>query len=193
MIDKINNLKLLGLDRSFTRNIEEYAEKPFGSNDPIMNYNVPLEEYINYANQENQAAIALVRNEEISAIMAFQYNKLINILNDIDIQTTPILCKDLQKYYDNECIYIAYFSRNFKSKFSQKGDGRLLLDVIKYIAHNVLKVSLLCLEADGQDTDKLAHYYKQLGFKKCTLKYTDNSWKDENGNLGKLIFMVQYI
>jgi len=191
MIDKINNLELLDLDRSFTRNIEEYAEKPFRSNEPIMDYNVPLEEYINYANQENQDSIALVRNEEISAIMAFQYNKLINILNDI--QTTQILCKDLQKYYDNECIYIAYFSRNFNSRFSQKGDGRLLMDAIKYIARDVLKVSLLCLEADGQHTDKLAHYYEQLGFKRCTPKYTDNSWKDENGNLGKLIFMVQYI
>jgi len=192
MIDKINNFDLLDLDdRSFTRNIEEYAEKPFGSNEPIMDYNVPLEEYIIYANQENQDSIALVRNEEISAIIAFQYNKLINILKDI--QPTQILCKDLQKYYDNECIYIAYFSRNFKSRFSQEGDGRLLLDVIKYIARDVLEVSLLCLEADGQDTDKLAHYYEQLGFKKCTPKYTDNSWKDENGNLGKLIFMVQYI
>jgi hypothetical protein len=191
MIDKINNLDLLDLDHSFTRNIKEYAEKPFGSNEPIMDYNVPLKEYINYANQENQDSIALVRNEEISAIMAFQYNKLINILKDNQI--TQILCKDFQKYYDNECIYIAFFSRNFKSRFSQKGDGRLLMDAIKYIARDVLKVSLLCLEADGQDTDKLACYYEQLGFKRCTLEYTDNSWKDENGNPGKLIFMVQYI
>jgi hypothetical protein len=181
------------LDLPLTRNIKEYAGKPFGSIDPIMDYNAHLEDYINYANQENHDSIALIFNEEISAIVALECKKLINILNEIPIKRDKILCEDLPKYYDNECIYIAYFSRNFKSRFSQKGDGKLLMDAIKRIARDQLNVSLLCLEADGQDTDRLAGYYETIGFKRCTAKYTNNSWRDENGNLGKLIFMVQYI
>jgi len=189
MIDRINKL----YDPSFTRNIKEYAGKPFGSSDQIMDHNVPLEEYINYADQENRDSIALIINGEISAIVALELNKLINILNDISIPRDKILCEDLPKYYDNECIYIAYFSRNSNSKFSRKGDGKQLMDAIKLIAQDQLKVSLLCLEADGQDTDRLAGYYETLGFKRCTPKYTDSSWIDENGNPGKLILMVQYI
>jgi len=189
MIDRIKKLNV----PSLTRNIKKYAGKPFGSSDPIMDHNVPLEEYINYADQENRDSIAWIRNGEISAIVAFEYNKLINILNDIPITRDEILCEDLPKYYDNECIYVDYLSRNSKSRFSQKGDGRRLMDAIKRIAHDELKVSLLCLEADGQDPDRLAGLYEKFGFKRCTPKYTDNRWKDENGNLGKLILMVQYI
>jgi len=189
MIDRIK--KLYG--PSLTRNIKEYAGKPFGSSDQIMDYNAPLEEYINYANQENRDSIAWINNGEISAIVALEYNKLINILNDIPITRDEILCEDLPKYYDNECVYVTYLSRNSKSRFSQKGDGKLLLDAIKRISQDELKVSFLCLEADGQDPDRLARFYETLGFRRCTPKYTDNRWKDEKGNLGELILMVQYI
>jgi len=189
MIDRIKKL----YDPSLTRNIKEYAGKPFGSSDQIMDYNAHLEEYINYSNQENRDSIAWINNEEISAIVALELNKLINILNDNAIPRDEILCEDLPKYYDDECVYVAYLSRNSKSRFSLKGDGRLLMDAIKLIAHDELEVSLLCLEADGQDPDRLAGFYETLGFKRCTPKYTNNSWRDENGNLGKLILMVQYV
>ena len=66
MIIMIYNIKPIS---PFTRNIKRYKNKDFGSSDPYMNL-IGIDDYIEFGNKRNRDSIALVRNGEISTIVA---------------------------------------------------------------------------------------------------------------------------
>ena len=123
-------IESIKLRSPYTRNLEKYLQKEFGSNDTNMN-KIKLSEYIEFGKVQSQDAFALIRNGEISTIIAIKistfeevinYNKII-VYNDIN-------CKKLDK--TEKCLFIEFFNRNSKIHQQQtNGDGIIMINELK--------------------------------------------------------------
>jgi hypothetical protein len=64
----------------FTRNIKRYKNKDFSSSDPHMNL-IRLDDYIEFGKKGNRDSFALVRNGEISTIVAVRITSVVVLKN----------------------------------------------------------------------------------------------------------------
>lgn len=177
-------IESIKLRSPYTRNLEKYLQKEFGSNDTNTN-KIKLSDYIEFGKVQSQDAFALIRNGEISTIIAIKistfeevinYNKII-VYNDIN-------CKKLDK--TEKCLFIEFFTRNSKIHQQQtNGDGIIMINELKGQCQK-LNIKLIALEADGINPEELAksYYVQKLGFIRCSDKYHTGDWP------GELIFMV---
>ncbi len=164
----------------YTRNIKRYLNKDFGSDDVYMN-NIKLDEYIKFGKYDKHDVFALIRNSEISAIMAVKISTFNEVVNSCSV----VINTYCRRYENEKCLFIEYFNRNSKiSQNKNKGDGVIMMDMLKNQCRK-MNINIICLEADGVNPDKLAqNYYMKIGFIPCSEKYNVNDWT------GELIFMV---
>lgn len=174
----INSIKLRS---PYTRNLEKYLNRRFGSTASHMN-NIKLEEYVKLAKLQSQDAFARIRNNEISVIVAVKISTLGTI-----IKFNHIPCNAYCKQIENEkCLEVEYFNRNSEGPPEARGDGIRMIQMLKNQCRKI-DVNMIALEADGSDPVKLVNNYymkPELGFIQCSDKYTSNDWP------GELIFMV---
>ena len=169
--------------KPLTRNLQKYQEKPFGSTDLYMN-NITLDSYIEFGKEADHDSFALIRNGEISTVMAVKISDLGTVMDyprdKISIHEN---CKKLGE--DEKCLFIEFLNRNSECSSITKGDGRIMINWLKKQSKK-MNINIISLEADGVNPMKLAsnYYQSELGFVRCSDIYQTDGWP------GELIFMV---